>query len=262
MKKSFRQKLVSVFIFLAVFSFLLFPNTTLQAQDNNDYTYYEELVEKGVLGEDVTFEMWQDLVSESKLIEKAFEDSENFTLVRKFTNDNSDTLMGLPNDPNYPVIHDNGTGYRPGDIFVTNATPVWGVTGHAGIYISSYQILHIAGIGKTPELISVSDWHKNYTSADSFSHDAWTKVYRCNNTTAGQKAANWANNKYGNSRATYKITSDLTTTNETYCSKLVWQAYYYGAGKSYVTDRNTNRFVTPYALPSEISNTYLIFKLG
>ncbi len=251
MKKSFRQKLVSVFIFLAVFSFLLFPNTTLQAQDNNDYTYYEELVEKGVLGEDITFEMWQELVTESKLIEKAFEDSENFTLVRKFTNDNSDTLMGLPTDPNVPVIHDGGSGsdFRAGDIFITNAT-FGQLTGHSGIMMTNGNILHIAGIGETPDPISVSNWHRNYTNAKS---NSWTKVYRCVNGTAGIKAANWAYNTYYNSGAKYTITNNLASTNETYCSKLVWQAYYYGAGKSYVTDTIIYRVVFPYSLPNEIS---------
>ncbi|EBF5117160.1 hypothetical protein FHZ94_15235 [Listeria monocytogenes] len=51
---------------------------------------------------------------------------------------------------------------KKGDIFVTNATSSKGLTGHAGIAISSNKSLHIPG-GSTTKLYTLSQWKSAYT---------------------------------------------------------------------------------------------------
>lgn len=107
-----------------------------------------------------------------------------------------------------------------------------GISGHVGIVNPSKgSVTHTAGKGKKPEVISLSQWFSNYPK---------TVVVRHNNTTTASKAANWAINYYGiggaGSNKSYKVTvdSDLTKTlslSTTYCSLLVWQAYYFGGGQ-------------------------------
>ena len=130
---------------------------------------------------------------------------------------------------------------------IINGTSSAGLTGHAGIALSSTTILHIAGARKTPTTITKSQWNSSYSSK------GWTKVYRSTNSTAAANAASWASKTYKGSNATYKITMDLSTTNETYCSKLVWPAYYYGAGTSHANGP-TWGIRLPYQLNTTIKN--------
>lgn len=55
----------------------------------------------------------------------------------------------------------------------------------------------------------------------------------------------------------YVITMDLESTDETYCSKLVWQAYYYGHTPS-AANGPTWGVRLPYSLPDTIHNLDLV----
>lgn len=128
---------------------------------------------------------------------------------------------------------------KAGDILYTPSTQCKndpnickGISGHVGIVVSDAgAVIHTAGKGKLPTLIPLTTWYKSY---------AETTVVRPNNATRGKNAADWARNYYGTggagSKKTYAVTinSDLSKTlslNTTYCSLLVWQAYYFGANQ-------------------------------
>lgn len=196
--------------------------------NSNDTRYQEyiELVKEGILDEEVTFEYWQELKERSTSLESELEDSAAITLNAAYS-------------------------MKAGDVFITNATSSYGLTGHAGIAISSTRILHIAGPGHNPVTVSLKKWHEDYTD------HGWTKVYRHADSKVASAAASWAEDTYRGSDAEYLIDMNLRYTEKTYCSKIVWQAYYYGPDS-----RNANGPTTgirlPYDLPMTIHDLSLV----
>ncbi|MFB5662215.1 YiiX/YebB-like N1pC/P60 family cysteine hydrolase [Alteribacillus sp. HJP-4] len=115
---------------------------------------------------------------------------------------------------------------EPGDILVTKTTnckdedECKGITGHAGIVIDNTYAVHISGPGANPERISISEWFEEYHS---------TKVVRADSKYRGDpsKAATWAEEYVKDfSHADYSVTANIASKDPTYCSKLVYQAYY------------------------------------
>lgn len=235
MKKLNKFWMVSLILCLVVGIFL--PSSAL-AQENNQantsYTQYEQYIREGILGEDVSYDEWKNLVESSQKLEEILSNSTDFYEVYS-----SDATMAR-------------ASFTPkkGDVIITNGTSSAGILGHAGIATSSSQILHIAGKGENPKTISFTKWHSDYTNKDRTS---WTKVYRHNSSMVANAAANWAVNTYSGSNAEYKITGNLASTDVTYCSKIVWQAYYYGPVPS-EANGPTLGYRLPYDLPDTIHN--------
>lgn len=223
MKKTFRMLLS--FLMVIILSMPAFAAVPGKDAESKDYKEYLQLVSDGVLGEEVSFEYWQDFKARSAQLESALENSKDFYVV-------------------YDSASTRSAGYsmRAGDVFVTNATSFFGFTGHSGIAISSTQILHIAGKGHHPATISLNSWNSSYTSK------GWTKVYRHKSSSVAMAAAKWAKNTYAGSNATYAINFNTESTHETYCSKIVWQAYRYGPTTSSVANNGTHAILSPYDL--------------
>ena len=235
MKKFNKNWMVSLILCLLVGIFL--PNSVF-AQENNltdtSYTQYEQYIREGILGEDVSYVEWKNLVESSQKLEETLSNSTDFYEVYS-----SDAIMAR-----------SSFTPRKGDVVITNGTSSAGILGHAGIATSSEYVFHIAGGGYHPDYISFSRWHTNYTNKN---RSSWTKVYRHNSSKVAYAAANWAVNTYTGSNAEYKITSNLASTNVTYCSKLVWQAYYYGPS-SHQAYGPTKGYRLPRDLPDTIRN--------
>lgn len=233
MKKFNKFWMVSLILCLVAGIFL--PSSAL-AQENNQantsYTQYEQYISEGILGEDVSYDEWKNLVESSQKLEEILSNSTDFYEVYS-----SDATMAR-------------ASFTPkkGDVIITNGTSSAGILGHAGIATSSGYVFHIAGPGYHPGYITFSSWHNNYTNKNRTS---WTKVYRHNSSTVANAAANWAVNTYSGSNAEYKITGNLASTDVTYCSKLVWQAYYYGPS-SHQANGPTIGYRLPYDLPDTI----------
>lgn len=200
-----------------------------------EYNQYTDLLKQGVLSEDITFEYWKQLKEASYDLEKALEASDEFTLV-------------------YDSTDSRGTystySLTKGDVFITSGTSSAGILGHAGIAISSSYILHIAGPGYHPATITLSRWNSTYTT------EGWTKVYRHSDSDVADDAGQWAADTYQGTTAEYVISMDLTSTAETYCSKLVWQAYYYGPDEA-CANGPTWGVRLPYDLPTTIHDLSL-----
>lgn len=213
--------------FLSV-SMLLCSTTAIFAESKPTFSLseYNQLKNAGYIGDDVSFEDLKQCYDDSKELEKQLEESNDFSIIPFATN----TL-------------------RAGDMLITNSTSSSGIVGHAAIALNSTEILHIAGPGKSVTIVSPSKFRSLYNSG-------WIKVYRPNSSTAGSKAASWASKTYRGSNAVYKITTNLATTNETYCSKIVWQAYFFGVGRNVVDiqSQTTYGIRPPYVLPSVLSS--------
>lgn len=193
---------------------------------------YIQLINDGVLSEDISFDYWKELKTRSEELESILENSGEFFLVYESGQDSSYTM-------------------KKGDVLITNGTSSAGILGHAGIAISGYSILSIAGPGENPATLSLYKWNTDYTSK------GWTKAYRHSSAGVASDAAEWASDAYLGSDATYSIGIDLSSTDTTYCSKIVWQAYYYGPATP-CANGPTSGVRLPYDLPSTIHDLSLV----
>jgi uncharacterized protein YycO len=152
--------------------------------------------------------------------------------------------------------------YKEGDILVTSSTSFWGFTGHAGIVARSADgdlyAVHIPRSGEPIQKYTLSKWESKYPK---------TEIWRHNNSTAarqaGQKAMDFVR-YYGTATAyiaPYDLIGsdswDLTNKNAQYCSKLVWQSYYYGPGYNLGFDPNKSKILVPYELRG-LANMYKV----
>lgn len=150
-----------------------------------------------------------------------------------------------------------GFNIQVGDILITNGTSSAGFLGHAAIADDNTTILDIPKIGETTRVLTHQKW------IDDYSKKGWVKVYRIKDSTLARDAARWADYNYYSStgstvqniRPTYGITLHLYDTNPTYCSKIVYQAYWYGTGSTSVMQAKTG-IVTPYGLIECFNPTY------
>lgn len=154
-----------------------------------------------------------------------------------------------------------------GDMLITkkNASGVTSMAGHAGMVVyrnNKAYVIHMPGLGRKIEQMTLSNWSKTYKSI---------KIVRSNSDKNRNDAATWMKKKYDNKKirngTTYKITSNNLGSSPSYCSKLVWQAYYYGAKKDLTAHYShslgyyvpTSGIVTPYSLLESL-NTKVVYK--
>lgn len=172
---------------------------------------YDALQEAGILGEDITFEMYLEMATTPP-----------------------------PSDPVDSRFRSIGGRPQPGDIFITNGTIMNGLTGHAGIFLGNGTILSIAGMGSTPQALSIMDWTQKYNSKQG----TWTKIYRPAAKYRPELAEQWAINNYKGKDYSY-----IFEKNPTYCSKIVWQAYWYSSATVQIGGFHTPIIASPYDLP-------------
>ncbi|GIN73737.1 hypothetical protein J14TS2_42120 [Bacillus sp. J14TS2] len=220
-------------IFLA-FVFIFFPSGAF-ATENIDYKQlYQDAISDGALNTDT--KSYDEFVKENEeefipvydegLKEKVFEESLSYTEWLKLNN------YGQPPGE---VESDNG------EVFEDITDEVLGSTENIGEIepFASYQ-------GKA---IKSGD---NQTIAKRVAKFADRSFY----STSGSSKQNGF--------LDYKITDKLYQKNPTYCSKLVYQAYYYGSGNIPVVKvrRNGKGMVLPYALIAEFNKSFKPIKVA
>lgn len=172
---------------------------------------------------------------------------------------------------------------RKGDILIVSS----GGTGHAAIATSDNYILEMTGGGNivnwTVKAIknnnhqfSKDNWIFGRKSEQGIKPDKhiayWIQLWRVPNKSIANKAASYAdkifwnsNHKYEkNKKIDYRVTTYTSTKNPNYCSKLVFQAYYYGTGNANVIQPQLIGliFVSPSALPNTFTSKYAPKKIG
>ncbi|XP_047989779.1 uncharacterized 30.3 kDa protein-like [Leguminivora glycinivorella] len=159
---------------------------------------------------------------------------------------------------------------RKGDILITGRG-IGGLIGHAAIMTTDTWVLEMPG-GRGWQN-GIKDNNRQITKHKWFDQHAsdWTTVlYRCPDRAAANGAAVWADHTYYNpsggakktKHITYLITPDLRSTNPSYCSKLVLQAYYYGTGRKLVLDLSGVGIVVPSTIPTFFKNGYKLVNKG
>lgn len=162
----------------------------------------------------------------------------------------------------FSVVAPNATvgGFtlKAGDIFITNATSSAGILGHAAIANGDNHILDMPGFFKTNRQSVTADWINEYSKPGY-----WIQVYRLKNSTLANKIAVYADTHYYSTTGTatqdvfldYALTPHLYEINPTYCSKLVYDALWYGSGSTPLMQAYTG-YVLPYSLISTFNSSY------
>lgn len=173
---------------------------------------------------------------------------------------------------------------RKGDILIIKSSTF----GHAAIATSNNYILEMSGGGNSSlrwftkgiennnHQFSKHNWifgTSNEQGAKSEKHiKYWVQLWRVPNNGMANKCANYAdatfwnsNHKYQkNKKIKYLLSGQTLTKNPNYCSKLVFQSFYYGSGHATVIQpvMATLTFVSPSALPNVFVSKYTPKKVG
>ncbi|MFJ7405006.1 MULTISPECIES: hypothetical protein [unclassified Lysinibacillus] len=160
------------------------------------------------------------------------------------------------------TVSAEASSYKEGDILFTTSTSSWGFTGHAGIVGRSADgnlyAVHIPGPNQPIQKITLTQWETRYPVTEVWRHTNQTAAQQ-----AGQKSMDFIR-YYGTDTsyiAPYSIFSVAGLTyadkSETYCSKLVWQSYYYGSGLNLGYKPGGMGIISPYALRA-LPNMYKV----
>lgn len=180
---------------------------------------YEQYRELGIFDEEVTFEIYVQLATTPP-----------------------------PTDTVAPEFRSVAGNPQAGDILITNGTSLGGLTGHAGIFLGTLGnggILSIQGPGYKPEVIGIFEWMRRYSGTNR-----WTKLYRPTSQYRPTDAARWAKNNYEFKNYSYGINMKIFEKDPTYCSKIVWQAYWYSSAAAQVGGMYQPFIASPYDLPN------------
>ncbi|KHE67128.1 YiiX/YebB-like N1pC/P60 family cysteine hydrolase [Halobacillus sp. BBL2006] len=128
-----------------------------------------------------------------------------------------------------PVIQKNSSTYpgssiliQPGDLlFSPIGKRESKFIGHVGIVNHQKEVVHSIPAGLTKD--NVFNYYQKFRSI---------KIYRPRSPEIGISAGDYVQNLYNDySNADYRIMPPLVTaSHQQYCTKIVWQAYYFGAG--------------------------------
>lgn len=169
---------------------------------------------------------------------------------------------------------------EPGDILICiteggSSSIVAGNVGHAVIIVTDNNGLEMVGgnsivniLESNNRIISIEDWY-NTRSNDMVA------LYRCPDREAANSAADWAYRNYYNNtgghaktvHVNYNITPDIFSTNPSYCSKLVLQAYYFGTGTKSIINlfkiiHPLNLVIVPNNIPDYFNSQYELLQIG
>ncbi|AMD28911.1 hypothetical protein JT90_15525 [Listeria monocytogenes] len=171
---------------------------------------------------------------------------------------------------------------KKGDILIVKSSSF----GHAAIATSNKYILEMSGGGNPSKWATTGIKNNNhqlnkhkwifggkeqdYIKKPTINY--WIQLWRVPQSSIANKAASYADKTYWNSNhkyeknkhITYNLRSGTLTRNPNYCSKMVYQAYYYGTGNANVIETATTgmTFVSPAAIPNTFTGKYAPKKVG
>lgn len=233
-----RKFIASCAVFALIMSLIVFyPNNSVEAEEYDENLSEEQEVEV------LTEEEFNQYKAEGMFNpEDTYEDviSEFQEGIDNAPPQDTDEVIDS-NENTFSIATLRGYTGSTGDILVTNDTVKGtGIAGHTGIMVSPGKVLHIPGPKQKVKIISISEWNNRYNK---------TNVLRVKNQSVAVEAARWAKNNYKDgSNPGYSLKGSLYSKSPTYCSKIVWQAFYYGSGSKKVMRVPVDRKVLPYAM--------------
>ncbi|MFW3457648.1 hypothetical protein ACN9VA_03255 [Staphylococcus caprae] len=202
----------------------------------------KKLQDEGAVSKSITEEQWKHIQERDRAEKKEFER----TAEQEWQEQQKQDQINQENRSRKKKFH-----LKAGDYFITNATSSKGLTGHTAIYYGNGRIKEATGNGKPVRTMGFKKW-KNKTLKKRKGHakHRFIKVYRAPKKYRG-KAARYA--RFHFNHVPYKITPNPYSKSVTYCSKLVWQSYFYGAGIHSVKGMHGPIFY-PYSLNKHIKS--------
>ncbi|MBC1923016.1 hypothetical protein [Listeria grayi] len=161
---------------------------------------------------------------------------------------------------------------KPGDIIFSAKYTLSGFIGHAALATTHKWIVEMPGGKTNPN--GLKDNNRQITTANFFeTHKSnWNYVYRLPNQSLAKKVATYADKHFYSTKGTskkdvhisYGIDSHMKRKNPNYCSKLVYQAYYYGSGDLPVMKPYPNIFapIPPAQIINTFRDSYLPYCIG
>ncbi|WP_010648937.1 hypothetical protein [Oceanobacillus massiliensis] len=150
-----------------------------------------------------------------------------------------------------------GTPIRmlPGDVLYSHKTALSSfLVGHSGIVGLDYRIYHVNKWGKKGHADEMPTYLSRHKPGERLT------ILRSDDTIKAKKAAEWAMEHIGYV-GSYVYTSDLKDIENNYCSKFVWQAFYFGNdGQVDLTVRAITEGAHRYIMPAEIYRN--LIKIG
>ena len=251
-----------------VFSLSLTSPNLSYAEDlsqlENDFSKsaYSDLVEEGVVDKSLSYNSWVDANTEDSFeeLEKEFPVPNKLMEVEPESKTAKGYSVPSKTFSTMAAAASKGPVLKKGDILVSNGTSSYGLTGHAGIAISSSKVLHISGAKTNPKVITSKQWQDRYgiVKGQVNGTKIRTNVYRVSSTKVASKAADWSTKNYKGKKYSYMITSNLSSKNPTYCSKIVYQAYSSAKAVNYPA----GGIATPYGLPSYFKSDQKLKGMG
>lgn len=163
-----------------------------------------------------------------------------------------------------------GFEIKKGDIFITDGTSLWGLTGHAAIANGSNYILDAPGYNfsnPSPQKLPTTTRQKTVASwLDEYTGKGTVWVYRLPSAyqNIASAAGDWADRNYFSSTGgsvqnifpEYGVNWNTKQKDPTHCSKIVWQAYYFGSGDAEVFVPTYYTVLSPYGLIDNFLSPY------
>ncbi|WP_369878239.1 hypothetical protein JNUCC21_14455 [Bacillus sp. JNUCC-21] len=209
---------------------------------------YDEGIQEDVLEPTLSYEQWIKLNNYGQ--EPKDDNTELVSYTIKGSPNAKVTLLSTTSS-SVKVTSLSSFSVKPGDIFITNSTSSAGIIGHSAIANGSNHILDMPGYGNKSDnnrQLTVSQWVSKY-------NNGWIKVYRLKNSSLAAQVGKYADRHYwsttGSSKKNihipYKLTPHLYSVSPSYCSKLVYDAYWFGSGSASVLVKRSG-YVMPFNL--------------
>ncbi len=181
--------------------------------------------------------------------------SEDITVNEELINDEGLITPFAEIGPTYP-----GTNFamRVGDVLYS--TKALGgssaIVGHTGIVNSDFKVVHVTLPVNGGTIDNMTGYMYRHGEGETI------KVYRPRNG-MGVNAAKWATYNYSYVKEyLIQIASTLGSISPNYCSKFVWQAFYFGEGTD-ILNKNLNANTLGFVTPGNITDSpYLSYQIS
>lgn len=146
-------------------------------------------------------------------------------------------------DPIY-LYPDTSTPMIPGDVLYSHKKAFSSfLVGHVGLIGEDYRIYHVNRWGNKGHADSMPIYLSRHKKGEKLT------ILRFANQTIAKEAASWAKANIGIIEV-YKYTRNLADIKLNYCSKFIWQAYYFGTNRNVDLLGNSlhsekKRYITP-----------------
>ncbi|OZU89491.1 hypothetical protein CIL03_07215 [Virgibacillus indicus] len=140
---------------------------------------------------------------------------------------------------------------KPGDIIYSHKIALSSfMVGHTGIVGENYRIYHVNRWGKKGHSDSMPMYLSRHQKGERLT------ILRNENEEAARKAALWAKQNIEKVKK-YTFTRDLADFELNYCSKYIWQAYYFAnEDKIDLTGRGFDSTSKKYVTPTQIYKSF------